>query len=186
MNGTSYCHTRHLLCGLLPIAFGEETSGESTCPMFYKCDTMKTFKPQIDCLELRIVPALFADYFAYPDGLITNEFAHWNPTNPSAIHSPVWDMTSGSEFGSSGAGWTGVPDDVGPNATSSNGTNSAVFRLVTKQSNFGDVSVSFLLRNQGLTTTPSTPAVDWDGVHIFLRYQSEESLYYASINRRDN
>jgi hypothetical protein len=27
--------------------------------------------------------------------------------------------------------------------------------------------------------------VDWDGVHIFLRYRSEFNLYYASANRRD-
>src|SRR5262249_10514418 len=42
------------------------------------------------------------------------------------------------------------------------------------------------LLNQGLTSTKSTPKVDWDGVHIFLRYQDEYTLYYASINRRDN
>jgi len=27
--------------------------------------------------------------------------------------------------------------------------------------------------------------VAWDGIHIFLRYQSEYNLYYASINRRE-
>ena len=47
-----------------------------------------------------------------------------------------------------------------------------------------DLQDAGLIRN-GLVSTSSTPAVDWDGVHIFLRYQSEESLYYASVNRRD-
>jgi hypothetical protein len=31
----------------------------------------------------------------------------------------------------------------------------------------------------------TTPPVAWDGVHVFLRYQDEESLYYASVDRRD-
>lgn len=36
-----------------------------------------------------------------------------------------------------------------------------------------------------MTSTPSTPPIDWDGLHLFLRYQSEESFYYASVARRD-
>ena len=60
-----------------------------------------------------------------------------------------------------------------------------MFRLTTKRSDFGNVSVSFSLLNQGLSSTIKTPPVDWDGVHIFLRYQSQESLYYASVDRRD-
>lgn len=31
----------------------------------------------------------------------------------------------------------------------------------------------------------ASPAVDWDGVHVFLRYQSQYRLDYASVNRRD-
>lgn len=131
--------------------------------------------------------SLFTDTFAqYADGLLTNEYAYWNPTNSSSVNSRVWEMTSGSLFAQGGAGWSGVPDAIGPNALSTNGNNSAVFRLTTKQADFGSVAVDFDLLNQGLSSTASTPAVDWDGVHVFLRYQSEESLYYASINRRDN
>lgn len=129
---------------------------------------------------------LLSDTFSVADGLLTNEFAFWNPTLPSSRLSQNWEMTSGSLFARDGAAWTGVPDTVAPNATSSNGTNSAVFRLTTRRSDFGDVAVSFALRNDGLSTTASTPAVDWDGLHVWLRYQSEESLYYASVNRRDN
>lgn len=130
---------------------------------------------------------LFTDAFSqYSDGLLTNEYAFWNPTNSTSVNSRVWEMTSGSLFAQGGAGWSGVPDTVAPNALSTNGNNSAVFRLTTKQADFGNVAVEFDLLNQGLASTGSTPAVDWDGVHVFLRYQSEESLYYASVNRRDN
>ncbi len=130
---------------------------------------------------------LFSDSFAsYPNGLITNEYAYWNHSDPSAKQSSRWELTSGSLFALNGEGYTGVPDTVGPNALSTNGTNSAVFRLTTKQPNFGNVTVSFDLLNVGLVETRSTPRMGLDGVHIFLRYQNEESLYYASVNRRDN
>lgn len=94
-------------------------------------------------------------------------------------------MTSGSLFASGGSYWTGIPDDIAPNATSSTGTNSAVFRLTSQRADFQNVAVSLTLHNNGLTSTSSTPPVAWDGVHIFLRYQSEYQLYYASVNRRD-
>jgi hypothetical protein len=127
-----------------------------------------------------------SDAFSLPDGLITNEYAFFNLGDPAALLSPTWQLDSGSLFALGGTGWTGTPDDLAPNARSSNGNNSAIFRLVTKRSDLGNVSVSFHLYNRGLTQTDSTPAVAWDGVHVFLRYQSQTSLYYASINRRDN
>lgn len=130
---------------------------------------------------------LFEDSFTgYQDGLITNEYAFWNPSRADSKHSLKWELTSGSLFAVSGEGWTGVPDNIGPNALSSNGTNSAIFRLTTKQRDFGDVSFSFDLLNQSLTETTTTPRSLLDGVHILLRYQNEENLYYASVNRRDN
>jgi hypothetical protein len=130
-------------------------------------------------------PILFLDSFGYATGLVTNEFAYWNAGNASAKTNASWELTSGSLFAQNGTGWSGAPDDVSPNATSSNGTNSAIFRLNTKRFDFGDVKVSLRLLNNSLTTTGSTPAVDWDGIHIFLRYQSQYNLYYASVNRRD-
>lgn len=129
---------------------------------------------------------LLADRFSYPDGLITNEFAFHNPTNSAAKKNANWELTSGSLFASGGAGWTGVPDDKAVNAASTAGTNSAVFRMDTVRKDFGNVSVSFRLLNQGLKTSPSTPAQDWDGVHVWLRYKTQYNLYYASVNRRDN
>jgi hypothetical protein len=149
----------------------------------------KRARPYVECLEYRCLLSggSFLDNFnSYPNGLITNEYAYWNPSDPRAVQSQVWEMTSGSLFASGGAAWSGIPDDVGPNPTSSNGTDSAVFRLTTKENDFGDVAVSFMLLNQGLSATASTPSVAWDGIHVFLRYQSEFNLYYASIDRRDN
>lgn len=121
-----------------------------------------------------------------PNGLVTNEFAYWNPHSPAAVVSPDWELDSGSLFSKHGAGWTGVPDDQKPDPVSVSGNNSAVFRLTTKRKDFGDVEVSFRLFNRGLRSTPSTPEQPYDGVHVFLRYQSEFSLYYASVNRREN
>jgi hypothetical protein len=128
---------------------------------------------------------LFEDAFDRPDGLITNEWAFRHPEDPAALVSPDWVMTSGPLFASDGAGWTGKPDRRAPNATSSSGTGSAVFRLVSRRRDFGNISVSFSLRNTGLVSTASAPPVAWDGVHVFLRYQSQYRLYSASANRRD-
>jgi hypothetical protein len=130
---------------------------------------------------------LFRDPFSeYPDGLITNEFAHWNPGDGRAKDSALWELTSGSLFAQGGAGWSGVPDDGAPDPASASGNDSCVFRMTTTRADFGDVAVELELLNQGLLTSKRTPQVDWDGVHVFLRYQTEYNLYYASVNRRDN
>src|SRR6185295_20003970 len=89
---------------------------------------------------------LFSDHFAAPPGLITNEYAYWNKSAADAVRSPEWELTSGSLFARGGAAWTGVPDDKTPDPRSSRATNSAVFRLTTKRSGFGDVAVSFFVR----------------------------------------
>ncbi len=94
-------------------------------------------------------------------------------------------MTSGSLFERNGVGWSGIPDDVSPDSTSSNGTDSAVFRLNTRRGDFRDVAVSFNLRNDGLVTTDRTPAQAYDGVHVWLRYQDQTNLYAISVDRRD-
>lgn len=130
--------------------------------------------------------ALFEDRFEYPDGLITNEYAHWNPSSPEAQLSSVWEMTSGSLFAQDGTGWTGVPDGCSTSSPQSSPcTASDVFRLNTVEHDFGDVTVSLDLRNNSLTSSSRTPPEDWDGVHVWLHYQSEYQLYYASFNRRD-
>ena len=60
-----------------------------------------------------------------------------------------------------------------------------MFRLTTKRYDFTNVAVDFSLVNVAFTSTATTPPVAWDGVHVLLRYQNEESLYYTSVNRRD-
>ena len=138
-------------------------------------------------LALALLPAapparaavLFSDSLAAPveGDLITNEYAHWNPG--LGVESPHWEMTSGSLFA---GGWTGIPDGCAPNRTTSNCTNSTVFRLNTRRFDFGSVRVDASLRANGWA---STPGEAWDGVHLWLRYRSEDSLYYASVARRD-
>lgn len=123
--------------------------------------------------------------FPRSEKLITNERAYYDPHAAGVRVSPVWIATSGSLFGAHGAGWTGVPDDIDPNALSTNGNDSAVFRIVTHRRDFADVSVNFQLRIAGLVTTARTPAQSFDGVHVFLRYQNPQRLYVVSVYRRD-
>jgi len=60
-----------------------------------------------------------------------------------------------------------------------------VFRLNTRRYDFGNVSVRFNAKIVRLASDPVTFPVDWDGIHIFLRYQTQYHLYYASVARRD-
>jgi hypothetical protein len=117
--------------------------------------------------------------------LIANEYAHWNPNDPDAVRSRTWDMTSGSLFARDAVLWTGRPDGTSPGPRSEAGTDSAVFRLITRDRSFRNVRVAFDLRIDALVTTPRTPEEDWDGVHVFLRYESQYRLYYVSVSRRD-
>lgn len=133
------------------------------------------------------VPAsLFSDLFDGANGLITNEYAYWNPAATDAKRSADWEMTSGSLFRKDNMGWTGDPDSgTAPNKDSSNANNSCVFRLTSKRKDFGDVKVSFSYVLNAFKAGAATPAVDWDGGHVFLRYQSQYHLYYVSFLRRD-
>ncbi|HLY49020.1 MAG TPA: hypothetical protein VKR21_07475 [Solirubrobacteraceae bacterium] len=130
-------------------------------------------------------PTLFAPRFPQSVGLVTNDFAYFNPTYPHAARSRDWIVTSGSLFARHGVGWSGVPDSATPNAHSSNGTGSATFRLVTRRRDFGNVAVSFDLKTERFVTTRRTPARSWDGIHIFLHYRSQHALYALAVNRRD-
>jgi len=133
------------------------------------------------------VPQLLAyDFSNHPDGLITNEYAFEHPTDPNSKTDPTWELTSGSFLVQGGRGYSGVPDHVGPNASSSNGTNSAVFRARTKRSDFGDVAVTFDLEVERFYDNTGVPPHSYDGVHVWLRYQSEYSLYAVTVSRRDN
>ncbi|RZT16242.1 hypothetical protein EV589_4402 [Mycobacterium sp. BK558] len=109
------------------------------------------------------------DEFDGPDGLITAEGQPVPPAEP-------WLMTSGSLFRDNGTGWSGVPDDA---------TGSAVFRMVSVERDFDDVDLAVTLRVDDLSTTNRTPAQQYDGAHIWLRYESDRTLYAVSVDRRD-
>jgi hypothetical protein len=118
-------------------------------------------------------------------GLISNEYAFYNPGHADAVKSPTWEMTSGSLFASGGAGWTGKVDGKRPDAASAKATDSAVFRLRTTDQSFRDVQVGLQVKIVKQTSTTRTPVSDWDGVHIWLRYQNLHHLYAVSVARRD-
>src|SRR5207245_108362 len=63
---------------------------------------------------------LFSDNFNRPDGLITNEFVYWYPTDPTGVSSPDWQLDSGSLFIQGNAAWSGVPDDCSNESLSVN------------------------------------------------------------------
>jgi hypothetical protein len=128
---------------------------------------------------------LFAATFPTATQLITNEYAYRNPTRPDAVSSPDWIVTSGSLFGRDGTGWTGPIDRITPGPASDPHTDSAVFRLITRRDDFADVHVQFRLSIVEVTTTSQTPRMNWDGVHIWVRYQNETSSYAVSVARRD-
>jgi hypothetical protein len=96
-------------------------------------------------------------------------------------------MTSGSLFARGGSFWTGNPDACDPGPKSATCTNSDVFRLDSKQTFAGDIRVSLALMQLGDIHNPSCNDSDscWHGTHVWLRYQNEYNLYYASVNRAD-
>ncbi|MFI5931844.1 hypothetical protein [Actinoplanes sp. NPDC051494] len=130
------------------------------------------------------VPA-YAPDLRGPDRLLTNEYAHSNPTDTRAVRSSEWEVTSGSLYLREGAGWTGAPDAASPDLLSANGTGSSVFRATTRRADFLDTLVTLRVRNLGLTSDGRFGPDATDGVHVFLRWQSPEDLYVLSLNRRD-
>jgi hypothetical protein len=141
--------------------------------------------PDVSSFTAALSTSLIHEHFNYDKPLITNEYATYNPTHSGIVTSPLWKVTSGSLFHSSGTGWTGRPDDIAPDRTSSNGNHSVVFRMVSKRADIGNASITVTIKNAGFVTSRSTPAQAYDGVHLFLRYQSEENLYAVTLNRRD-
>ncbi|WNM35030.1 hypothetical protein RKE30_33995 [Streptomyces sp. Li-HN-5-11] len=118
-------------------------------------------------------------------GLVTNEYAFQHPHTAGARLSADWVVTSGSLFALHGDGWTGTPDTGPTGPDSARTTDSAVFRLVSRRRDFGAVSVTTRVRLEPPVTTARTPAQDWDGGHLWLRYHSPQELYALSFRRRD-
>jgi hypothetical protein len=129
---------------------------------------------------------LLSDTFDYSNGVVTNEFATYNPGKPKIHVSSTWIATSGTLFAQDGQGYSGRPDGGPADIDSTKGNGSAVYRVITRRRNFAEVYAQFDLTNRGLVTTPRTPAHDYDGVHVFLRRQDEDNTYYVTVNRRDN
>lgn len=109
------------------------------------------------------------DGFDGPDGLIAS-------SRHPEVTSPLWLLTSGSLYRDQNEGWTGPIDDE---------TESAVFRMVSRERDFDDLDMRLRLRVASFTTTDQTPAQDYDGAHIWVRYRSEFELYAVSVDRRD-
>lgn len=128
---------------------------------------------------------LFVARFGGPDRLLTNEFATHNPNARGIARSAQWIVTSGSLFIRSGTATNGRLDHLAPNARSSNGTNSAVFRVYTKQPFSGSYRVSFQLRVRAPQPVAGLPEESWDGVHLIVNAQSPQAAYYVSLFRRD-
>ena len=118
--------------------------------------------------------------------LITNGFAARHPDVPGVAKSPDWVMTAGSLFAlPDGRFWTGIPDGVGSDRTSTRSTNSAVFRMVSARRDYQNTVAHITFNLSRFVTTAKTPQHAWDGVHLMLRYQSQYELYYVSLLRRD-
>ena len=128
---------------------------------------------------------VYAPELRGPNRLLANEYAHSNPGDTRAVRSSEWEVTSGSLYVREGAGWTGAPDAASPDLRSANGTGSSVFRATTRRSDFLNALVTLRVRNLGLTSDGRFEPSATDGVHVFLRWQSEEDLYVVSLNRRD-
>lgn len=127
--------------------------------------------------------APFNPSFAGPDRLVTNERAYHRPDMPGIRRSADWWVTSGSLFARDGHGWTGEPDAILPDTGSTNGTGSAIFRVVSVRDDFQDVTVIFRLRVEELTDVTGSHV--YDGAHLFLRYQGPDELYGVTVFRRD-
>lgn len=116
------------------------------------------------------------------DGLITNEYAHWNDTDPERTTAEHWMMTSGSVFRRSGRAWTGPLDDISPDVDSQRTTNSAVFRMFTKRSDWKSFNLKLQYR---VLSRLDEQTHDYDGLHILLRAQESTRFYSVSLDRRD-
>lgn len=121
--------------------------------------------------------------FGEHNGLITNEWAFRHAHSSKAHDSNRWLVTSGSLFARDGKGYSGIPDTGPVDATSSDGNNSAVFRMVSRANSFSDCTVS--INFTPMSWAHGGPKNDWSGFHIFLRYQSETELYVVSVMRSD-
>jgi hypothetical protein len=110
-------------------------------------------------------PALLHDDFSGADGLITNERVIDDHNSPAPV-SPTWIVTSGSLLRRGGWGWTGVPDATSPDVCSCLTTGSAVFRMISRRADLGDVAVAMRVRTRrpSIHSTSATPSATFVAV----------------------
>ncbi|MFN8084512.1 MAG: hypothetical protein U0Q14_09820 [Dermatophilaceae bacterium] len=94
-----------------------------------------------------------------------------------------WRATSGTLYATQGLGWTGPVVD--PHSGGPASSNSAVFRLVSTEHDFGDVRVSLRFRFAAPSHVADAAESAFDGIHLWLRYQSPAEVYAVSLTRRD-
>jgi hypothetical protein len=127
---------------------------------------------------------VFSDPLNGPNRIVTNEFVHWSKSS-CPYTSSLWDMTSGTLLIRNGVGYSGIPTlEKTVACESSNQTNSAIFRLNTKASNFSNVTIS-MDYNAVAHGGAGAPVNAYDGIHIWAGYQSQYALYAATIFRWD-
>jgi hypothetical protein len=117
--------------------------------------------------------------------LVTNEVAYRKPGAAGAHTSPAWLVTSGSLFAVKGTGYTGPVDRGRPGLDSQSNTGSAVFRATSTRSDLGDVRVDLALHVDGIVGAAVGKQLNYDGVHLMVRYTSPDSVYTVSLCRRD-
>lgn len=171
------------------------TTGSSSESSFGTTEDTATGPPQLVIETTPTGPAtvLFTDSFPSANGvnsLITNSYAF---NQPEGVQSPHWETNSGSLFWQSGTGWSGRPSSsCTPDVDSIPCTNSGIFRLRTKRTDFGDVRVDTDLRVNAMTDLVSKTTSVGEGVQLWLRYQADRpggplgtDLYKFETNRRD-
>lgn len=129
-------------------------------------------------------PPVFVDAFDGVDRLVTNEYAHDNPTAGDAVTSTAWDVSSGSLFVRDGAAWTGPIDRESPGPQSAVATGSAAFRAFARVEGPSDMLLT--LRLSAISFSDVEPTNPWDGAHILLRADGETEFYSISVLRRDD
>lgn len=122
------------------------------------------------------------DYVQGCNGLITNEYAGWHPSDPLAVRSAYWRSDGGSLFSvwadrPTRVGYTGALDSTQADRCSTH-THSNKMRFWTRQV-YGDGLVQTDIRPLGFSS--SAPA-SWAGFKFYLRRQLDEthSAFYTA------
>jgi hypothetical protein len=117
---------------------------------------------------------IFAVLTALPGGARAQTYLSETFARPGLVAAPGlqpsdWDTEAGKL---SAKGGTGQSD-------------SRVLRMLTRRADIKSASVSLQLLTASFNASSPDDERPWDGVHLVLRYQSEDSFYDIAVNRRD-